>query len=326
MNDRRGGVRAQVPRGYVGRTRRQAELGRLGAARFALALLAGIGGASAGPAAAGEIRASGFTRNYPVCLDIKGGGRFRDRQALQTYECNGTEAQRFSAQGNYVTAQSFEYDWRQPGLVGPSNLMCVDRPYTHDTSPVWVYRCWGGSNQRWEIVDALVGVGRGWVLPPPAGHGQRVRVGDAGSRAWASITYTRAGELRLPDGRCIDVPWNTADGTRVVAYQCHGGQNQKWSLERRGIVGLGGKCLASSHHPVFGGSGELFIETCREGYSRQQFWASGRLRGDANRCLTSTGNYPYDNWRTGNGQPVYLRGCGAPVGIEQQTWTMNLFG
>ncbi|KUN58237.1 hypothetical protein AQJ46_43280 [Streptomyces canus] len=57
-------------------------------------------------------------------------------------------------------------------------------------------------------------------------------------------------------GKCLDVEgWGTHDGARVIQWPCHGGNNQKWYLERRAdnqwqIRSLhSGKCL-DAHNPA----------------------------------------------------------------------------
>jgi hypothetical protein len=129
----------------------------------------------------------------------------------------------------------------------------------------------------------------------------------------AKLTLTRNNELRLPDGRCLDVPWSTADGTFVVAYQCHGGQNQKWyPTTSKGLVGLGGMCLTAGHpsatHP-------LIIRPCLGLSTQQWMFRETRIRGDANKCLTTQVN-PQD-W-----QNVFVRTCD---GSYQQKWYIDLY-
>jgi hypothetical protein len=187
-------------------------------------------------------------------------------------------------------------------------------PYTSDGSLTWIYECWGGSNQQWELVNTYLRVGylNNYVYTPPPGNSQWIPNGAYHPWALARLTYTRSNELRLPDGRCLDVPWNTADHTRVVAYQCHGGQNQKWYPNSlKGIVGLGGMCLTAPGDTY----GYLEIRPCMQLAGQKFVFTGAAIRGNANKCLTTQVG-PQD-W-----QNVFVRTCD---GSAQQTWSIDLF-
>ena len=241
-----------------------------------------------------------------MCLDVRN-GNFSDRSRLQTYTCNRSLAQHFFFPTEF-SAATRPHNSSLAAYKG-GRAWCIDMPYTHDGSPAWIFQCWGGENQRWEIADTALLLEDRWqfAMLPPAGNSQPIRTGN-NALGVAAVTYTRNNELRLPDGRCLDVPWRTTDRTGVVAYACHGGANQKWYPSSNGIVGLGGMCLTA---PT-GTYGQMMIRPCT-GSAEQRFRFGGRIRGPANKCLTSERN-PRD-W-----QAVFMRACDGSV---EQYWTIS---
>lgn len=184
-------------------------------------------------------------------------------------------------------------------------------PYTSDGSSTWIFECWGGSNQQWEIAYAWLQIGGrdDFIWTPPAGSSRWIAHGTGRSYLNAMVTYTKDNELRLPDGRCLDVPWSTRPGTKVVAYPCHGGTNQKWYPQAGvGIFGLGGQCLTAPNGLY------LEMQPCTQ-RSDQKFRFKGFIRGQANKCLTTWPD-PKD-W-----QPVYVRTCDWR---KEQYWEIDLF-
>src|SRR5271168_1168075 len=55
---------------------------------------------------------------------------------------------------------------------------------------------------------------------------------------------SEAAQLVGANGGCIDVPHqNTADGTPMSLFHCHGSPNQQWTISNGQITGMGGSCL-----------------------------------------------------------------------------------
>jgi hypothetical protein len=269
-------------------------------------LVVALQGAMARPAIAMTITAS-----TGECLDVRGGS-FANHTPLQTRDCNGTSAQQFWFPSDFPYAKR-PYN-SSLAVSSTGTPWCVDMPYSSDGSPTWISECRVARGQRWEIANASVDIADGdaHVLTPPAGTSQWIPVGGPWPN-WsvAALTYTRNNELRLSDGRCLDVPWSTADHTKVVANQCHGGANQQWYPQSgKGIVGLGGSCLTV---PI-GTRGYLEMRPCT-GAAGQRLRFRGGLRGDANKCLT-TERDPRD------AQSVFVRTCD---GSAEQRWTIDLF-
>ena len=79
-----------------------------------------------------------------------------------------------------------------------------------------------------------------------------------GSEVFENKSHTRFALVGLAD-KCLDVlQGDTADGTPVILFDCHGGENQRWDLDLvsypQRVVGIGGKCLVPDfNHP----SGEI---------------------------------------------------------------------
>jgi hypothetical protein len=92
------------------------------------------------------------------------------------------------------------------------------------------------------------------------------------------------GEIRHESERCLDIYSGfTDDGTFVQTYGCHGGDNQKFSLQA-GRLEYSGKCVGPSgddplkkHPPV------LELQTCRDPADLQQreqlFYVEGPIEG-----------------------------------------------
>jgi hypothetical protein len=113
----------------------------------------------------------------------------------------------------------------------------------------------------------------------------------------------------LASGKCLDVPGGqTADGTRAIQYDCHGGRNQQWDLEATGdgayriVSRMSGKCIGSA--PAGGSAGSEIVQS-RCGSSPEQTWtvrsvangsviqsAASRLCLDVPRGSTANGARP----------------------------------
>ncbi|MET9319276.1 TIM-barrel domain-containing protein [Streptomyces sp. NPDC003038] len=109
---------------------------------------------------------------------------------------------------------------------------------------------------------------------------------------------------------CIDLPHSaTTPGTEPTLYTCHGGPNQRWTLQNDGrLTGLGGVCLDGTK------SSRVTIQTC-DG-SAGQTWQAGpqsTLR-TAGQCLAPAGS------ATANGTRLTRSACD---GRPAQRWTFT---
>ncbi len=137
-----------------------------------------------------------------------------------------------------------------------------------DGTPVNLYRCHGGDNQRWQldltsVPQRVVGVDGKCLLPGPADNSGDLRavVGECGADdRWQLFTAGSSSPsflVHVETGLCLDVEGGRApesprefsrrggdgpksfaagegfrggagDGTPVILFQCHGGDNQVW--------------------------------------------------------------------------------------------------
>ncbi|KSW30136.1 ricin-type beta-trefoil lectin domain protein [Cellulomonas sp. B6] len=113
-------------------------------------------------------------------------------------------------------------------------------------------------------------------------------------------------------GRCLDAPNGaTANGTRPVIWDCHGGTNQRWTADGATLRVLG-RCLDAPNGATAGTAVQLY--DCHGGTNQQ--WttqANGTIRGVASGlCLDVDRNL------TANGTGVLLWTC---TGAANQVWS-----
>jgi alpha-N-acetylglucosaminidase len=94
-------------------------------------------------------------------------------------------------------------------------------------------------------------------------------------------------ELLSNAGGCVDVlDGQTADGTPIDLFQCHGSPNQRWFIGRGQISENFGSCL-----DVQGGAGvdgaPIILVTCNGRPSQQWRVIDGQIVGLGNMCLDS---------------------------------------
>lgn len=170
---------------------------------------------------------------------------------------------------------------------------------------------WASAADQWgRPVDAAVAPD-GAILVSDDYSGTIYRVAPAAPAAAqpASLVAEQA-------GRCLDVSGASREsGAEVTIYDCHGGENQRWTVPPTGTAGevrvYGTLCL-----DVWGGVGadgdRVSIYPCHGGANQQ--WTptpAGELRGLNGSCL--------DVWgaATANGAPVGLYRC---HGGANQRW------
>ena len=105
-----------------------------------------------------------------------------------------------------------------------------------DGTPVNIYRCHGGENQRWKldlaaVPQRIVGLGGKCLIP---GFDNRLMIGPCGSPGdlWQLVTTGSSSPsalIHVATGLCLDVEGAVADdGTPARLFSCHGGANQIW--------------------------------------------------------------------------------------------------
>ena len=144
----------------------------------------------------------------------------------------------------------------------PYKCIAVENGNTANGTPVILYSCSGGPEDRWNY-----------------GDGQFQGIGTANG-----VTM------------CLDVKGQgTTAGTLVDLYQCNGKQNQQWELSGNGeIYGVqSGMCLDSKGGPSVGGGTQLVINPCSSTAASQVWLVRGmqfQLNGNAPyNCITVNG-------------------------------------
>jgi WD40 repeat protein len=123
-------------------------------------------------------------------------------------------------------------------------------------------------------------------------------------------------EIQGLAGKCLDVKAaNPDNGTPIILWTCHGGDNQQWKITPAGeIRGLANKCLdVSGANSADGAS--ITLWTCHGGDNQQwKITSAGEIRGIANKCLDVYGANSTD------GTPIILWTC---HGRYNQKWTFR---
>jgi cytochrome c len=116
-------------------------------------------------------------------------------------------------------------------------------------------------------------------------------------------------------GSCADIQQgNTADGTPMILFHCHGSPNQNWVLSNGTINGTNGVCLDVMGSAARDGA-QVIIVQCNGRASQKWQIVDGQIMGLGGKCLDTQGGSTDD--RT----PLVLNSC-AP-GIAGQIWTIQ---
>jgi hypothetical protein len=120
------------------------------------------------------------------------------------------------------------------------------------------------------------------------------------------------------NNRCIDVSGGGAavpDGTPVIIYTCHGGNNQKWQFAADGTIRSMGKCLDVSNANPNNGTLLQVVGCGTQAAQRWTLQANGQLRTalPGNRCVDVLDRNP------NNAVRLQLWDCN-PNGQDNQTW------
>ena len=113
--------------------------------------------------------------------------------------------------------------------------------------------------------------------------------------ALTALAPSSAGAQTAPlvsqlNSKCIDVPGgNTASGTRLVMWDCHGGSNQQFTRTGAGDLRIAGKCVDASGGRGWNGD-HIVLWDCNGGANQR--WTrqgDGTLRGINGRCIDIEG-------------------------------------
>ena len=122
-------------------------------------------------------------------------------------------------------------------IIGYANK-CIDVPGSNgvDGQYLQLYTCNGTAAQSWTFPGDGTIRAFGLCMDVAWGstaNGAVIQLARCSGNPAQQFVLTAAGDLVNPQAnKCVDVAdWNTADGARLITWECHGGANQKW---RRG--------------------------------------------------------------------------------------------
>ena len=171
--------------------------------------------------------------NGGKCIDVPG-QNFRDGQAVQLYDCNGSAAQQWT------------YEPSTHLLRAAKNNMCLDaRAYgTSNGTVVQIWTCTGASNQQW--IPSKGGFASGILFSFACldvdangknANGTKIQLWSCPSDPNIYIIndnqrFALRGQIKnATTGQCLDVPHSHAvAGQQLQAYACNGTAAQRWTM------------------------------------------------------------------------------------------------
>lgn len=124
-----------------------------------------------------------------------------------------------------------------------------------------------------------------------------------------------AAQLISSGGSCADIQGgNTADGTPMIIFHCHGSPNQSWVLAQGTITGAAGTCLDVMGSTPNDGA-QIIVVQCNGRPSQKWQVAHGQVIGLGGKCLDIQGGGGED--RT----PLVLQTCSGASATQQ--WTIQ---
>jgi hypothetical protein len=121
-------------------------------------------------------------------------------------------------------------------------------------------------------------------------------------------------EILSSAGGCIEVrDGETADGSPIDVFQCHGSPNQRWFIGRGQISENYGSCLDVQGSEAVDGAAIILV-TCNGRPSQQWRVIDGQIIGLGSKCLDSK------EGSTADLTPVILSECRS---IPSQQWTIQ---
>ncbi|MEV7930864.1 ricin-type beta-trefoil lectin domain protein [Kitasatospora sp. NPDC088779] len=234
-----------------------------------------------------------------LCLDVRN-GTTTDGTAVETTNCNGSPAQRWTRPGDgtlralgkcmrpasglvgqgieLATCDGSENQKWQDGadgaLVHTASSLCLDIPGWNGSLGVQLalYYCNGANaaNQHWSSsANAPSGPSYTSTLTP-----QYDAQGNTTSRTTTSTTTLPSAVPTGTTPLCLDANGGRGDnGTAVQTWACHDGASQQWTVGQDGTFHVLGACL----RPVGGNAGsgsQLELWACNSADTTQQ-WRTG---------------------------------------------------
>src|SRR5271163_882910 len=116
------------------------------------------------------------------------------------------------------------------------------------------------------------------------------------------------------NGECIDIPHqNTADGTPMSLFHCHGSPNQQWTISNGQVMGMGGSCLDVQGSDAADGA-QIIIVACNGKLSQKWSFVNGQIVGIGGKCINTSSGGSMDH------TPVILMTCSS---APSQQWSVQ---
>ena len=116
------------------------------------------------------------------------------------------------------------------------------------------------------------------------------------------------------NGECIDIPHqNTADGTPMSLFHCHGSPNEQWTISGGQVMGMGGSCLDVLGSAAVDGA-QIIIVACNGRPSQKWSFVNGQIVGIGGKCVDTSGGGSLDH------TPVILMTCSS---APSQQWSVQ---
>lgn len=237
-----------------------------------------------------------------MCLDIDWNRRTASGVSLVIYSCHGNENQQFQLRD-----------------MGDGYFQIVSRPGGKCLDVAGANKDNGAAIHTWDCKA-------GW---DPGRDNQLFRkvlvkedrMAASSGSPYNAIPRPARGEpvnlMSVHSGWCADVRFNGGQGSPLIMYKCHGGENQQFRFERDGTIRVKGLCV-----DAFGGSGNrgdtIGVWPCH-GNTNQKWRVTreGEIRGINNRCIDVSGasTLPWAN--------LILWDCHG--GTTQKWWALRVF-
>lgn len=115
-------------------------------------------------------------------------------------------------------------------------------------------------------------------------------------------------------GSCVDVrDGETADGTPIVVFHCHGSPNERWFIAQGHISESFGSCVDVQGAAAVDGS-PIILVVCNGSPSQQWKISDGRVIGIGDKCLDMAGGSAADL------TPLNLVAC---TNAPSQKWSVQ---
>jgi len=241
-----------------------------------------------------------------LCLDVDNGA-FNDNQKIQVWSCNNSNAQRWTYPGdgtlqiggkcadvagsgtangskiglwgcNLTNGQQFVYNPTTKQLVNRNSGRCVDVNNSASGTQLTLWDCNDGQNQKWNVPKVAVGAVANGVAGKcldddhaSTQNGTHIQIWSCNGSDAQKVTLPGDGTLQVL-GRCVDTSGASADGTKVVLWECiPGNGNQQWKYDAPSghlVNPQTGKCLDNPGGSTADGT-QLDLWTCGSGANQK---------------------------------------------------------